>query len=157
MKSDTNRAACAVIWWSPHFLHHRCIVLIPCGSYNVKKRYEPAAVKWKPEVLKVNSVGYGNHYMQRWVIRICFHVYHTLQVVLPQFGISDVGDVVQRPPHRGLVLTLAAGRGRLHRSGLRLRLPRPLSEVRRLRDASRQLWPQPEEQRKHRAVVLLSE
>lgn len=67
-----------------------------------------------------------------------------MQVVLPQFGVSDVGGVVERPAHGGLVQTLAAGCGLLHHSGLRLSLPGPLSELWRLRDARRKLGTQPE-------------
>lgn len=67
-----------------------------------------------------------------------------MQVVLPQFGVSDVGDVVERSAHDGLVLTLAAGCGLRHHSGLRLSLPGPLSELRRLRDARGELGTQPD-------------
>lgn len=67
-----------------------------------------------------------------------------MQVVLAQFGVSDVGGVVKRTAHCGLVLTLAAGCGLLHYSGLRLSLPEPLSELRWLRDARRKLGTQPE-------------
>ena len=67
----------------------------------------------------------------------------TLQVVLPQLGVSDVGDVVERPAHNGLVLTLAPGYGLLHPSGLGLGLPGTLSELRGLRDARRKLGTQP--------------
>lgn len=66
-----------------------------------------------------------------------------MQVVLPQFGVSDVGDVVERPAHGGPVLTLAAGVWPRRHSGLRLSLPGPLSELWRLRDPWRELGAQP--------------
>ena len=81
----------------------------------------------------------------------------TLQVVLPQFGVSDVGDVVERSAHGGLVLTLAAGCGLQHHSGLRLSLPGPLSELWRLRDARGELRTQPERnRRKKRDKIQIS-
>lgn len=67
-----------------------------------------------------------------------------MQVVLPQFGVSDVGDVVERPAQDGLVLMVAAGCGLRHHSGLRLSLPVPLGELWRLRDTRRELRSQPE-------------
>lgn len=70
-----------------------------------------------------------------------------MQVVLPQFGVSDVGDVVEWSAHDRLMLTLAAGCGLLHRTGLRLSLPGPLCKLWRLRDARRELGSQPERER----------
>jgi len=75
-----------------------------------------------------------------------------LQVVLPQFGVSDVGGVVERPAHGGLVLPLAAGCRLLHHSRLRLSLPGPLS-VWRLRDTRRKLGTQPEKNRLYHDVL----
>lgn len=63
----------------------------------------------------------------------------TLQVVLPQLRVSDVGDVVERSPHDGLVLALSTGCGIRHHLGLRLGLPGWLRKARRLRHTSRQL------------------
>lgn len=71
-----------------------------------------------------------------------------MQVVLPQFGVPDVGDVVERAAHDGLVLTLPHGCGLRYQSGLRLRLPGSLSKLWRLRDASGELGTKPERERK---------
>lgn len=84
-------------------------------------------------------------------IKLC-----TLQVVLPQFGVSDVGDVVERPTHNGMVLMLASGGGLLHYSRLRLSLPGPLGKLWRLRDARRKLGTQPERQsRKNISNIII--
>lgn len=66
----------------------------------------------------------------------------TLQVVLPQLWVSDVGDVVERPRQNGLVLELVlelAVSGRLLHC-----LPGGLCKLWRLGNASRQLGSQPE-------------
>lgn len=56
----------------------------------------------------------------------------TLEVVLPQFGVSDVGNMVERPTD-GLVLILAPG------VFFRLSVPGLLSKLWRLRDTWREL------------------
>lgn len=66
----------------------------------------------------------------------------TLQVVLPQLWVSDVGDVVERPRQDRLVLELAVRGGLLHC------FPGGLCELWRLGDASRKFGSQPE-RRKH--------
>lgn len=64
----------------------------------------------------------------------------TLQVVLPQLWVPDVGDVVERSAHGdGVIAMHSAGRGVLHDVGLRLILPGRLSEPWRLRNTGRQL------------------
>lgn len=65
----------------------------------------------------------------------------TLKVVLPQFGVSDVGNMVERPTD-GLVLILAP------EVFFRLSLPGLLSKLWGLRDTWRELWTQPERRKK---------